>query len=97
MPLTIKDIETTVGTHIGFKDVGATESGKTRRYKVYSLEDSFLLGTIGWHGAWRKYVFSPVTTYQTIYEEVCMTEISEFIRTKTLTHRESAKAAKAQR
>jgi hypothetical protein len=92
MPLTIQDIQTTLGTHIGFKDVGQSPSGKTRRYSVYSLEDNFLLGSIAWHSPWRKYIFSPVTTYQTIYEEVCMTEISEFIRTKTTTQREAAKA-----
>lgn len=95
MPLKTIDIETTVGTHIGFKDVGMTESGKTRRYKVYSLEDNFLLGTIGWHGAWRKYIFSPVTTYQTIFEEVCLSEIGDFIKMKTVTHRENAKALRA--
>lgn len=95
MPLKTQDIQTTLGTHIGFKDVGQSPSGKTRRYSVYSLEDNFLLGTIGWHGPWRKYIFSPVTTYQTIYEEVCLNEIAEFIRTKTVTHRESAKALRA--
>jgi hypothetical protein len=92
MPLTVKDENNTLGTHIGFRDVGPSESGLTRKFKVYSLDDSFLLGTISWAGRWRKYVFSPVMTEPTIFEEVCLTEIAEFIKSKTASHRK-AKAA----
>jgi hypothetical protein len=87
MNLIVKDGLNTHGTHIGFRDVGPSESGLTRKFKVYSLDDAFLLGTIAWAGRWRKYVFSPVVEYQTIFEEVCMREIAAFIEGKTHAHR----------
>jgi len=87
--LIVKDPLNTVGTHIGFRDVGPSDSGITRKFKVYSIDDAFLLGTISWAGRWRKYVFSPVVEYQTIFEEVCLNEIAEFIKGKTVAHRKS--------
>jgi len=89
MPLTVKDVNNTIGTHIGFRDVGPSDSGLTRKFKVYSTDDNFLLGTIAWAGRWRKYVFSPVVEYQTIFEETCLNEIAEFIKGKTVAHRQS--------
>jgi hypothetical protein len=95
MALTVIDTGNTAGTHIGFRDCGPSESGKTRIFKVYSLDDDFLLGTVTWFGRWRKYAYSPVLTYPTVYEEVCFYEIADFIKGKTMEHRAKTKAARA--
>lgn len=95
MPLTIQDERHTLGTHIFFRGIGPSESGKTRRWKVITNDpDGVLLGTIGWFGRWRKYVFFPTMGYPTVYEETCLEEIIEFIRGKTAEHRQKAKAAR---
>jgi hypothetical protein len=82
----LKDITPTLteGTHIAFVDVGATPSGKTRRFEVRTHQCE-LLGWVYWFAAWRKYTFHPAAG--TVYEEVCLTEIAEFIAEKTDAHR----------
>ena len=54
---------------------------KTNIYEVYAAADNFLLGRIAWFGRWRKYVFEPAAN--TIYEERCMRDISQFIEEET--------------
>jgi hypothetical protein len=84
-----------VGTHIYFLNLGRTSGKKTSVYEVYSNYDDHL-GTIKWYSPWRKYVFAPST--DTLYEETCMREISQFIEDQTTIQREDAakrRAAKA--
>lgn len=83
--LTVIDNTLTKGTHIEFRLVGTSESGKTRRYEVVATEDNSLLGQIKWFSHWRKYVFIPFAG--SAYEEVCLGEISEFIQAATRNHR----------
>jgi hypothetical protein len=85
-----------VGTHIYFLNLGRKDGRKTSIFEVYSNYDDHL-GTIKWFTNWRKYVFSP--NANTLYEETCMREISQFIEDQTTLQREMAaakrKAAKA--
>jgi hypothetical protein len=76
---------TSIGEFIQFKDEGPTESGKTHTFRVDSTQDGSYLGRISWFGRWRKYVFFPASN--TIFEQVCMRDISEFIEQKTRDHR----------
>jgi hypothetical protein len=86
----------TMGTHIYFRNHGPWWGGKehkTNLYQVHANADNFLLGEIKWFGRWRKYVFEPAAN--TIYEETCMRDISQFIEEETATQRANAKAKKA--
>jgi hypothetical protein len=73
------------GTHIFFYFQERSKSGKTSIWHVYSKDGQLVLGHIKWFGRWRKYAFYPAV--QTIYEEVCLNEIAEFIKNKTREHR----------
>lgn len=74
----------TLGTHIIFEDAGASESGKTRVFTVHSTHDSSLLGEVRWFARWRKYCFFP--TSATVFEQICMRDVSDFIEIKTKEH-----------
>lgn len=85
-------------THIYIRNLGHMNGSKgyqrkTNIYEVYASGDNFLLGRIAWYARWRKYVFEP--TANTIYEETCMRDISQFIEEETKAQREAAKARKA--
>lgn len=87
--------EFTVGTHIVFRSHGRTKGKKTNLYGVWPKDDlrnERPLGSIQWHGPWRRYAFSPLPN--TIYEQTCMEEIAQFMREET---REQLAAAKAKR
>jgi hypothetical protein len=81
------------GAHINFCSLGRTDERKTNIYEVFSKEGNYLLGRIKWYGRWRKYIFEPCDG--TLYEEVCMRDISQFIEEETKEHREQAKRARA--
>ena len=55
--------------------------------KLWSVvaEGGSVLGMIKWYAPWRKYAFFPFT--DTLYEEVCMREIANFIEHRTHDHR----------
>lgn len=61
-----------------------------RRWQVLNKHDAGLLGRIEWFGLWRKYVFTPF--HGTVFEEVCMRELSDFIVERTKEYK-AAKAA----
>lgn len=54
---------------------------KTKIFLVKSLDGDNFLGLIKWYGAWRKYCFFPEE--QTIFESVCLKDISDFCYTET--------------
>jgi len=56
---------------------------KTKLSKA--LIESYTIGLIKWHPAWRKYAFFP--TESTIWEEDCLREISQFIEEETRKHK----------
>jgi hypothetical protein len=58
--------------------------GKTKRWRVDSKYGG-TLGMVGWFGRWRKYGFHPAP--DTVFEEVCMRELSDFIVQCTKEHK----------
>jgi hypothetical protein len=97
----ILDSSFTQGTHIYFRNLGHLNGsgGYQRKTNIYDVltKDNVKLGEIRWFGRWRKYCFFPWT--DTLYEETCLRDISQFIEEETKSQRESAaakrKAAKA--
>ena len=63
----------------------ADDPRKTRIFMVNSTESGDLLGQVRWYAPWRKYCFYP--TQGTIFEQVCMRDLSDFIETKTKEHK----------
>jgi len=83
----------TRGTYIIIRNLGTYWNGKehsTNRYDVLEQNNS-PLGKIEWNTAWRKYWFLPAAN--TGYEEVCMEEISQFIKEETAARKEARKNA----
>jgi hypothetical protein len=70
-------------SYIQVHEVGKSDSGKTLRFEVRH-ESGAVLGWIYWFPRWRKYIYHPKPT--TVYEETCLNEIAEFIKTKTAEH-----------
>lgn len=70
-----------MATWVTFKDVGASESGKTRRWTVYPINGAAPLGGIAWFGRWRKYAFFPAAN--TVFEHTCLTDIAEWCVSQT--------------
>lgn len=95
----VEDSCFTTGTHIYFHNLGHMNGSrghqrKTNIYEVYAKGgDNLLLGMIRWYSRWRKYVFEP--SANTIYEETCMREISQYIEEETKSQKANSKAAKA--
>lgn len=54
-----------------------SSTGKTCRYEVRNAENGCVLGTVKWHGAWRKYAFFPEN--DTLFETTCLRDICEFL------------------
>jgi hypothetical protein len=77
------------GTHIRFFSIPT--AGKTSAWSVESKHGRDGLGIIKWFGPWRKYAFFPEP--DTVFEEVCMREISQFIVDQTAEHKLARKAA----
>jgi hypothetical protein len=69
-------------THIQIVTVGKSPSSKTMIWDVLNRYDGgMLLGRIAWFAKWRKYGFYPMP--ETVFEEVCMRELSDFIVAET--------------
>ena len=90
MALNILSEKWTEGTHIEFHTIGQSDSGLTLRIEVrkrghHADVQGEVLGWVYWFPRWRKYIYHP--SPGTIYEEVCMTEIAEFIAEKTDAHK----------
>ena len=74
------------GTFIFFYNHGSIEGRKTNSYSVMTLEN-IKLGQIKWFSNWRKYCFYP--QQDTVYEEVCLKEIAEFIQQETYNYKKN--------
>jgi hypothetical protein len=90
----------TMGTYIVFRNLGRqyTSRGvqKTNKYEVRTNdENSTVLGTISWFSRWRKYAFDPLA--KTVYEEVCLREIAQFIEEETRAYRELRKVERGKK
>lgn len=71
-------------SHIEFREIGRSESGKTLIVGVYNVTDGIRLGTVHWIGAWRKYVFRPGDN--TVYDHGCLINIAMTCRKMTQSH-----------
>ena len=72
------------GTHIQFRYLGPSPSGKTHLWSV-ATEEGLSLGTVRWFARWRKYCFYPESGC--VFEEVCLRDIAEFVAARTEEHR----------
>lgn len=91
-----EDSTFTLGTNIYFRNLGPWWGGKehkTNHYEVFAKSDNFKLGVIKWYSNWRKYVFEP--TSNTIYEETCLRDISQYIEEETKAQKAKSKNAKS--
>ena len=76
-------------THVVFKCVGDSPSGKTAIWQVSTAvkdregnpHPGVPLGQVKWFGKWRKYSFFPLQ--ETLYEETCLRDIADFCQTLT--------------
>lgn len=98
MALERLDSTYTRGTHIIFRNLGHMNGsrGYQRKTNIYDVVErgnlAARLGRVLWFGRWRKYVFQPFEN--TVYEETCMREISQFIEEETAAQRVTARLAK---
>lgn len=69
-------------SYLKFVDAGTSPSGKTKVWNVVNTKDE-QLGSIFWYAPWRKYV----AQLSGLYDPDCLEDISQFLRTKTLEHR----------
>lgn len=77
--------------HIQFHEIEF--KGKTQKWAVHSTHyPRPLLGTIKWHGAWRKYVI--MYEEGTIMDKGCHKEVDNFIDEQMRLRREAKKAEK---
>lgn len=77
------------GTFIEFRFSELSPSGKTKVFYAISREGGNLLGRVAWLPRWRKYGFICKTQpdEELHFEEVCLQEIAEFIKTLTKSHK----------
>jgi hypothetical protein len=55
----------------------------TREWDVVALTTRTILGEVSWYTHWRRYVFFPAITHQTLFDARCMEEISAFLIAET--------------
>lgn len=80
--LEVVDKKYTVSKYLTFINKGKFAVGaKTNVYDVLNTSSGQKLGHIQWFWNWRKFVFVPVS--DTLFEEVCLADISEFIVART--------------
>lgn len=70
--------------YIEIRDMGLSESGKTRVwYVINKRHEDDIPGIIKWNGAWRKYVYHTTDAY---YDWDCLRMIADFMHEKTKEH-----------
>lgn len=74
-----------INSYLRFDEIGQSASGKTKVWRVVSI-NSVLLGEIRWHARWRRYGLYPLP--ERLFDAKCLTEIAEFISTKTQEQKE---------
>jgi len=67
--------------YLEFRDLGKIENGVTHKYEVCS--DGGVLGWVEWKAGWRRYTFRPVTGYETWFDALCLTTVSDFVKLRT--------------
>jgi len=75
----------TKGEHVEFLFTRPSESGKTKVFRVNTINENITLGEVRWYAPWRKYAFYP--EWNTLYEERCLRDIADFVGRVTIKHR----------
>ena len=70
-----EDLKVVETKFLVFKEI-PNEGKKTKKFQVLTKYNG-LLGTIGWYGPWRKYVFS--IAGESIYDSSCLSDIIQFL------------------
>lgn len=74
------------GTHVAFRTLYSSKSGKTLVYQVLALDDhATSLGLIRWFARWRKYAFYPEANR--VFEQTCLCDIADFCEQETKAHK----------
>jgi hypothetical protein len=76
------DAKTWEAGFLKFSDTGVIPGGTTNVYEVLSA-NAAILGWVKWSAPWRRYVYRPVTGYQTDLDSSCLTAIAEFCTMQT--------------
>ncbi|MHA1285815.1 MAG: hypothetical protein ACTSPB_00300 [Candidatus Thorarchaeota archaeon] len=71
--------------YLRFWKEGLSDSGKTEIWWVLDRGDE-CLGKVRWFGRWRQYTFFP--EMNTLYNNQCLSEVSEFLVNLNREHRE---------
>ena len=82
----------TEGTHIHFRYIGVKPGCLTATWHIMAgkpAENGAMLGHVAWYGAWRRYCFFP--NGATVFEEVCLREIAEFLVWQTSKYKSSGR------
>lgn len=77
--------------YLQFSNPSLSESGKTLVWDVHNKAAGAWLGTIKWHGAFRKYTFWPVQG--TGYDPACLRDLARFCEDQTMLHQARPKAS----
>lgn len=73
---------------IEFTQTATSPSGKTKVWSVHAKDGGPPLGSVRWHGAWRRYSFFPEPG--TLFEKDCLRDIANFLETQTEAQRRPA-------
>lgn len=55
-------------------------------WEIWSDSQNVIIGQVRWYSHWRKYCFFP--SQDTVWEEICLGEISDFIKRRTTERRQ---------
>lgn len=72
-------------SYLTFTPDGTSPSGKTKRWGVKGSDGS-LLAVVSWYAPWRKYTVQFLPS--SIFDAVCLSEISAFISNETRRHKD---------
>lgn len=69
------------------------EGFKTKLFRIETVDGMSRLGFVKWFGRWRCYAFFPEPG--TLYEAVCLADLSAFLKEENAEHRAAVKARKS--
>jgi hypothetical protein len=75
---------------ISFKLNDRRLKARTDTWEVWNAAEASHLGQVRWFSPWRKYCFFPAGG--TVFEEVCLRDLAEFVESQTLQHRKGRRA-----
>lgn len=79
----------TVEKYITIKEHGTSKTGVTRIWIVENTRSKYIVGSIMWHGAFRKYCFFP--NNDTLFDADCMQMIADFLNAHNAAHKQKNK------